>query len=179
MSDSSQPHGLQPTRLLRPWDFPGKSTGVGCHRLLLTTPKILPRIWFWWVILSLKSVKVFIILSLKIIMYHKSFFFFYFTILYWFCRTLTWIRHGCTCVLHPEPPSHLPPHTIPLGHPSAPAPSILYHASNPDWRFVSHMIIYVFQFFSDVKWRQVQICKVGRGVCWLCILSLSNHMVQH
>ena len=29
MYDSSQPHGLQPTRLLRPWDFPGKSTGVG------------------------------------------------------------------------------------------------------------------------------------------------------
>ena len=26
-----RPHGLQPTRLLRPWDFPGKSTGVGCH----------------------------------------------------------------------------------------------------------------------------------------------------
>ena len=32
--DSLQPHGLQPTRLLRPWDFPGKSTGVGCHCLL-------------------------------------------------------------------------------------------------------------------------------------------------
>ena len=31
MSDSSRPHGLQPTRLLCPWDFPGKSTGVGCH----------------------------------------------------------------------------------------------------------------------------------------------------
>ena len=31
---TQQPHGLQPTRLLRPWDFPGKSTGVGCHRLL-------------------------------------------------------------------------------------------------------------------------------------------------
>ena len=29
--DSSRPHGLQPPRLLRPWDFPGKSTGVGCH----------------------------------------------------------------------------------------------------------------------------------------------------
>ena len=27
-------HGLQPSRLLRPWDFPGKSTGVGCHCLL-------------------------------------------------------------------------------------------------------------------------------------------------
>ena len=35
VSDSSKPHGLQPTRLLHPWDFPGKSTGVGCHCLLL------------------------------------------------------------------------------------------------------------------------------------------------
>ena len=34
VSDSSQPHGLQPTRLLHPRDSPGKSTGVGCHRLL-------------------------------------------------------------------------------------------------------------------------------------------------
>ena len=34
MSDSSRPHGLQPTRLPHPWDFPGKSTGVGCHHLL-------------------------------------------------------------------------------------------------------------------------------------------------
>ena len=34
VSDSLQPHGLQPTRLLCPWDFPGKSTGVGCHCLL-------------------------------------------------------------------------------------------------------------------------------------------------
>ena len=29
--DSSRPHGLQPIRLLRPWDFPGNSTGVGCR----------------------------------------------------------------------------------------------------------------------------------------------------
>jgi len=34
MSDSQRPHGLQPTRLLRPWSCPGKSTGVGCHCLL-------------------------------------------------------------------------------------------------------------------------------------------------
>ena len=33
-STLSDPHGLQPTRLLRPWDFPGKSTGEGCHCLL-------------------------------------------------------------------------------------------------------------------------------------------------
>ena len=44
--------------------------------------------------------------------------------------------------------SHLPPHTIPLGHPSAPAPSILYTASNLDWRFVSYMILYMFQCHS-------------------------------
>ena len=34
LSDSLRPHGLHPTRLLRPWDCPGKSTGVGCHCLL-------------------------------------------------------------------------------------------------------------------------------------------------
>ena len=34
VSDSLRPHGLQPTRLLHLWDFPGKSTRVGCHCLL-------------------------------------------------------------------------------------------------------------------------------------------------
>ena len=34
MSSSSRPHGLQPTRHPRPWDSPGKNTGVGCHFLL-------------------------------------------------------------------------------------------------------------------------------------------------
>ena len=34
VSDSLRPHGLQPTRLLHPWDFPGRGTGVGCHCLL-------------------------------------------------------------------------------------------------------------------------------------------------
>ena len=77
---------------------------------------------------------------------HRAFLFiyFYFTILYWFCHTATCIRHGCTCVPHPESSSHLPPHTIPLGHPSAPAPSFLHPDSNMDWRFVSYMILYMF-----------------------------------
>ena len=34
MSNSVQPHRGQPTRLCRPWDSPGKNTGVGCHFLL-------------------------------------------------------------------------------------------------------------------------------------------------
>ena len=47
-----------------------------------------------------------------------------------------------------EPPSHLPPHTNPLGHPSAPALSNQYHALNLDWRFISYMILYMFQCHS-------------------------------
>ena len=34
VSDSVRPHRQQPTRLPRPWDSPGKNTGVGCHFLL-------------------------------------------------------------------------------------------------------------------------------------------------
>ena len=69
-----------------------------------------------------------------------------FTILYWFCQISKWIRHRYICVPHPEPSSSLhPPHTIPLGRPSAPAPSIQYPASNLDWRLIPYMIIYVFQ----------------------------------
>ena len=43
VSESFQPHGLQPVRLLCPWDSPGKNTGVGCHFLLqrnLLDPRI-------------------------------------------------------------------------------------------------------------------------------------------
>ena len=93
---------------------------------------------------------------IKPITFKKIFFklllllFFYFTILYWFCHTSTCIRHGCTHVPHPEPPSHLPPHTIPLGHPSAPAPSFLYPASNLDRRFVSYVILYMFSVVHGV-----------------------------
>ena len=37
-----------------------------------------------------------------------------------FCHTLTWISHGFTCVPHPDPPSHLPLHPIPVHQPWAP-----------------------------------------------------------
>ena len=84
-----------------------------------------------------------------------AFFFFFnfilflnFTILYWFCQISKWIRHRYTYVPHPEPSSLFPPHTIPLGRPSAPAPSIQYRASNLDWRLISYMILYVLQCHS-------------------------------
>ena len=38
MSNSLWPHGLQPIRLLCPWDFPAKNTGVGCHFLHQRNP---------------------------------------------------------------------------------------------------------------------------------------------
>ena len=40
MSDSVRPHRWQPTRLLCPWDSPGKNTGVGCHFFLLQCMKV-------------------------------------------------------------------------------------------------------------------------------------------
>ncbi|CAM9336732.1 unnamed protein product, partial [Rangifer tarandus platyrhynchus] len=55
-----------------------------------------------------------------------------------FCHTLTRISHGFTCVPHPDPPSRLPPHPIPLGLPSAPALSTcLMH---PIWAGVCFLV---------------------------------------
>ena len=46
-------HGLQPTKILRSWDFPGKNTGVGSHFLLkgiiLTQGSKLPHLLHWQV----------------------------------------------------------------------------------------------------------------------------------
>ena len=79
--------------------------------------------------------------------FQDIFFFFPFIFISWrlitsqhfsgFCHTLTWISHGFTCIPHPDPPSHLPLHPIPLGLPSAPGPEHLSHASHLDWWSVS------------------------------------------
>ena len=55
------------------------------------------------------------------------------------------------CVPHPELPSHLPPHPISLGHPSVPAPSILYPVYKPRLaiRFL-HDSIHVSVPFSQI-----------------------------
>ena len=69
------------------------------------------------------------------------FYFFPFIFIHWrlitfqycsdFCHTLTQISHGFTCVPHPDPPSCLPLHPIPLGLPSAPALST--RLMHPTW----------------------------------------------
>ena len=94
---------------------------------------------------------------------------FCFSILYWFCHTLTWISHGCTWVPNPEPSSHLPSCIIYLDHLRVPAPSILYPVLNIDWWFVSYLIVYMFQCHSpksshplplpqSLKVRSIHLC---------------------
>ena len=130
---------------------PGDGEGQGSlHVAVHGVTKSQTQLSDWIISSLLKAVVVMICFNRKI----NSFFVFIFnwrlvTLQYCigFCHTLTWISHRCTCVPHFEPPSHLPPHPIPLGHPSAPALSTLSHASNLDWRSVSHMIIYIFQCY--------------------------------
>ena len=88
-----------------------------------------------------------------------------FTILYWFCQIPKWVRHRYTCVPHPEPSSLLPPHTIPLGRPSALAPSIQYRASNLDWQLVSYMIFYMFQCHSPKSSHPLPLPQSPKDCC--------------
>ena len=67
VSDPQRPHGLQPSRLLRPWDFPGKSTGVGWHRLLchsLYSHPFMTQVKYHlcWFILILVKIKIIVFL---------------------------------------------------------------------------------------------------------------------
>ena len=49
---------------------------------------------------------------------------------------------------HPESPSHVPPHSIALGCPRAPALNALCHASNLHWSSILYKVIYMFQYYS-------------------------------
>ena len=80
------PHGLQPTRLLLPWDFPGKSTGVGCHSFSCLCSRV-AQTWlheFWHVLF---------------VCLHKS------QVFTLYCHTLTvsqlkprlWFQSMCSC----------------------------------------------------------------------------------
>ena len=107
-----------------------------------------------------------------------------------FFHTLTWISHGCTCVPHPELPSHLPPHLIPQGHPSAPALSTLSHALNLDWWSISHMLIYMFQCYylksshpsllpQSPKVCSLHLCLFCCLTCRVIITTFLNSIYMH
>ena len=59
------PMGCNPTRLLRPWDFPGESTGVGCHRLLshISIPNPITGKGNWATMIGLNHLHSWFILS--------------------------------------------------------------------------------------------------------------------
>ena len=72
----------------------------------------------------------------------------------------------------------LPPHTIPLGRPSAPAPSIQHHASNLDWRLVSHMILYMFQCHSPKSSHPLPLPQSPKDCCiHLCLFCCLTYRV--
>ena len=113
-----------------------------------------------------------------------SFFFFFLNFLfknslilkfYWFCHTSTCIYHRYTRVPHPELPSFLPPCTIPLDRPSAPAPSIQYHALNLGWRLISYVILYMVQCHSPKSSHPLplqqspKVCSIH--LCLFCCLT--------
>ena len=117
---------------------------------------------------------------------------FYYKFIYFNWRLIT-LQYCIGFAIHQHesatdiPPSHLLPCSIPLGHPSAPAPSIQYHALNLDWQFVSYMILCMFQCDSpksshprplpqSPKYCSIHLCLFCCIACrvivqWLLLLS--------
>ena len=103
---------------------------------------------FLFLHLKSNNFSAFAYLTLHISTIFFTFFYFLFfncTILYWFCHISKWIHHRYIYVPHPEPSSLLPPHTIPLGRRSAPAPSIQYCASKQLRRFLAFSTFIILQ----------------------------------
>ena len=72
-------------------------------------------------------------------------------------------------------PPHLPPHPIPLGHPSAPAPSTLSHELNLDWRFVSHTVNTCFNAILPNHPTLGLSHRVQKTVLYICVSFAVSH----
>ena len=70
---------------------------------------------------------------------------------------------------HPEPPSLLPPHPIPLGCPRAPALSALLHAWNLHWSSILHMVIHMSQAVLSNHPTLAFSHRVQKYVLYICI----------
>ena len=82
-----------------------------------------------------------------------------------------------TSVPKHEPPSHLPPHNISLGHPHAPAPSKLHPTSDMDWLFNSYMTVYNLTY-SFPKLEPV-CCSMSSSIgCFLSLLQIYQETGQ-
>ena len=109
MSNSLLPHGLQPTRFLRPWYFPGKSTGVGCHCLLLLTTDYLgiPYLCFcccWFTCFCFKFLGVFFFNVDHFLQYLLFVTVLFVLFIFWFFCFVLFCFHFKACViLAPRP----------------------------------------------------------------------------
>ena len=94
-----------------------------------------------------------VVLEKTLFLWHYSFFIYIYILTLQYCIGFAIHQHESTTgihvfpILNPHPSSLLPPRTISLGRPSAPAPSIQYRASNLDWWLISY-ILYIFQCHS-------------------------------
>ena len=100
--------------------------------------------WFWNITLLIKKI---IIIT--------------FTLQY--CIGFATHQHESAMGVHVFPILNPPP------YPSTPAPSILYPASNLDWRFVSYMILYMFQSHSPKSSHLALSHRVQKSVLYLCV----------
>ena len=74
----------------------------------------------------------------------------YFTILWWFLPDINESDIGTHVPPHLKPPSHAPPHPIPLRCPRALTLGALLHASNLHWLSILHMVMYVSMLVSQI-----------------------------
>ena len=154
---------LWPGRLLCPWDSSARILeGVA---MPFSRGSSWPRDWTWVSWIGRWSLFFFCNWRLITLQYCSGF-------------AIHW--HESVMSLHVFPilniPSHLPPHPIPLGHPSAPALSTLSHASNLDWQFISHMIIYVFQMLFSQIIPPSPSPRVQKSVLYICVYFAVSHI---
>ena len=98
---------------------------------------------------------------------------FYFTILYWFCHTSTWIRHGCTWVPNPEPSSHPIPSlwVVPVHQPQA---SCIMHQT---WTADS-LLIWYYTCFNAILPNHPTLSlshRVQKTVLYICVSFAVSH----
>ena len=79
-------------------------------------------------------------------------------------------------VPHLEHPSHLSPHPITQGFPTALALSALFHAWNLDWWSISHMVIYMFQYYSLKSSQPHLLPEFQEVVLYICVSFAVSHI---
>ena len=110
-------------------------------------------------------------------LYGISFFLIYFTLQYCIGFATHWLES--TMGVQVFPILNAPPISLPIPSlwviPIAPAPSTLYHASNLDWWFISHMIIYMFQCHSPISFCPRSLTQSPKDcsihLCLFCCLT--------